>query len=65
VLVASSPGSAADIVSRIVTQRVPEALGQQVVIDNLAADRVHSRRARALVQGDQSRRHQAGVVSLP
>jgi tripartite-type tricarboxylate transporter receptor subunit TctC len=36
ILVASSPGSAADIVSRIVTQRLPEALGQQVVIDNRA-----------------------------
>ena len=36
VLVASSAGSAADIVSRIVTQRLPEVLGQQVVIDNRA-----------------------------
>ena len=36
VLVASSPGSAADIVARIVTERLPELLGQQVVIDNRA-----------------------------
>ncbi len=36
VLVASSPGSAADIVARIVTQKLPEAFGQQIVIDNRA-----------------------------
>ena len=36
ILVASSPGSAADIVARIVAQKLPDVLGQQIVIDNRA-----------------------------
>ena len=36
ILVASSPGSAVDIVTRVVIQRLPESLGQQLVVDNRA-----------------------------
>ena len=36
ILVATSPGSAADIVARIIAQKLPEILGQQIVIDNRA-----------------------------
>ena len=36
ILVASSPGSAVDIVTRIIIQKMPEIVGQQLVIDNRA-----------------------------
>ena len=36
VLVATSPGSAADIVARVIVQRLPETFGQQLVVDNRA-----------------------------
>ena len=36
VIVASSPGSGVDIVARIVAQKLPAGLGQQVIVDNRA-----------------------------
>jgi tripartite-type tricarboxylate transporter receptor subunit TctC len=36
VIAASSPGSAVDIVSRIIAQKLSEQLGQQVIVDNRA-----------------------------
>ena len=35
-IVASSPGSGVDIVARIVAQRMSEAMGTQMVVDNRA-----------------------------
>ena len=35
-IAASSPGSAVDIVSRVIAQKLSEQLGQQVVVDNRA-----------------------------
>ena len=36
-IAASSPGSAVDIVARIVAQKLSEQLGQQVIVDNRAS----------------------------
>ena len=35
-IAASSPGSAVDIVSRVIAQKLSEQIGQQVVVDNRA-----------------------------